>query len=531
LEREVSRFSDESFRRSVTPVWGAVLFGTAFAAAIIGVLLHGSPRAFAFGAVIAVSAAAALVAPLPTLAALMVLRPVSEVHNFSLSSGASGSLSFQRWWGFVALLCLLKLAVDWGLWRSRKLLVLLVVVGAVGLPGAVTGPVGGAAVTRWFWVFLAVAGLCVALFAPGRVRLESIAATMALSGVVTLILVAVDPYGQTGSVRLTQVTVSEVSAGYESPHTLAFACLALLAWTFVLCLVTRRLWVKAGGLLVATGLSAVIVLTTIRAAQLGLAVLLVGAAIAFASRRGWRMSGWRALLMVGAVVGLLVAVSVAIPSVRQRWVDIYRAAEGPGIPGTGSGIEFAGSARGYIWKQALIDFRELSPLHKAIGAGFGASAIMTGARTRHPLWAHSEPLELLVSVGVIGTAVVLGLAVLLGVQLARSRIPLRRADLHWLWVIAIATAVAFIPIALLVGFLVYPSATIPVFALFGFVLGLARRRSVAPAPVAVSWITRLREAPVARQQRWAALALGASFLVALVVLGGVAVYTWVFAGH
>jgi hypothetical protein len=426
-------------------------------------------------------------------------------------------MTLQRLWGLLFLLCLARLAYDWWSERWRRPVLVVALVALAGLPGALTGPAGSDATTRWYWVTLAVAALFASREAARRIPLQAIATVMAASGAVTVLLVLIDPYGQTGDVAVTFGSVSELSGGYLSPHTLAFSALALLAWTLVLSLAAKDPRLKAAGIALSIGLAMITILTTIRAAQLGLAVLLVFYAAAFANRRGWSLRGARGKLAVGGVVALLLVTAVAVPSVRHRWLDVYQAGEG-------RSFALAGSARGYLWRQAWLDFQELSPLHKLIGSGLGTSAILTNARVGQPFWAHTDLLELLVSVGVAGTIVVLALVVALGFWIARARGALRRRGSEWLWLLGLGTALAFIPVALLVGFLTYPSATVPSLALIGYVLGRAdapeevraRRPKVETLPT--SWTPA--------HWRWAAIGLGAYSILLVAAVSLFALYMW-----
>lgn len=492
----------------------ATIYAAAFGAALLSVGLHGSPQGFLFSALLAGTVSLALAHPLYSAAALIVIRPVTEANNASLATGVGSGFTLQRWWGLLFLLCLLRLAYRWRSEHTRTAVRVVVLVAVVGAPGALTGPVGSVAVTRWFWVVLAVMTLFVGREAARRIPLMAIASIIVASAVVTIFLVLIDPYGHTGDVALTYGAVSELSAGYVSPHTLAFAALALLAWTIALAFAAQETWLKAGAATLSIGLVVIIVLTTIRAAQLGLVVLLVFAAAAAARRRGWDLGQRQTKLAIGGVVALLIVAAVAIPSVRHRWLDVYQASEG-------KGIQFAGSGRGYLWHQAFLDFRELSAGHKLVGSGLGAAAILTKTRTGVPYWAHTDLLELLVSVGVVGTIVVLALVVALGFWLARARDALRDRGADWLWLLAIGSALAFVPVALLVGYLTYASATIVSLALVGYVAGLA------DAPVTATHASE-RRATFSSRMRWhvAAIGLGACFVVLVIGLASTAFYVW-----
>jgi O-antigen ligase len=153
-------------------------------------------------------------------------------------------------------------------------------------------------------------------------------------------------------------------------------------------------------------------------------------------------------------------------AVRTRWQELNASYNAQGVQGVGNG-------RLFLWDQAWSDFRASPPERQLLGSGLGASSVLTSQRIGTPFTAHTDLLEMLVSVGVLGSAVLVSLLIALGRALLRANRVLRRHGEEALATLAVSAAAAFGTAALLTGFFAYAGATVPGMAMLGYALGRA----------------------------------------------------------
>jgi hypothetical protein len=356
---------------------------------------------------------------------------------------------------------------------DRRLTLLTAAAAASGIVGAAAGPVPRSALKEWLWVILALGVLPLGIAVRDAVELRLAAHAVAASGLVILALAIAQPYA--GGSRVLEPTgwTRRLTAGYSSPHLLAPQAAATTAWALLLVLVALRKWERVYGALIAGGLAAVVLLTTLRTDELAVVALFAGAAAALLLRQQRRPSRAAILLGAGGTVALLGAVIAAVPSVRQRWLEI------PSSIAT-RGVAWAGSGRGELWQYAWHDFIHNSLLEKLVGSGYYSTIYLTRQRIGTGYAAHTDVLELLVSVGIIGLAIFAALTVLVVSYLAAL---LQTADRGWRFTYAATAFASFSVLALLTGFIRYTAASIPGLLLIGLLVSVApgtRRRYVDP---------------------------------------------------
>jgi hypothetical protein len=387
----------------------------------------------------------------------------------------SHSVQVQQFWGFLMLICVLRLLVEWRVRWRNPLGLLTLAVAATGFIGAAAGPAPGSSVKQWLWVTLSLLCLPLGVAAASRLGIDRIASAMLVAAVLTLVLVAVNPYGHTASIPVPVSTaagggshvkyVSQVSANYVSIHTLAFAADALLVWVGLYALDAGSLPRRVLSAVVAVGLGVVVVLSTSRTGQLGLLIAAAGLVVAAYIRYRDRL-GRRGLAIAGVVLALLVAAPLASSNVRTRW------SEAPHELRT-RGLAWVGSGRGYLWSQAFKDWEHARPLNELVGSGYYSDVNLTRERIGTGFAAHSDVIELLVSVGVVGLALYAGLVGYVGVLLLRARSSLVAHASAWFWVLGIAAAGAFLTLSVLTGFIRYTSSSAPGLLFLGYALGVA----------------------------------------------------------
>ena len=400
---------------------------------------------------------------------LLILLPVTHLLN-----DPDAAFSLQQLWGVALLGCLLQLIATHSKGRAGFLILIAGVMTFIGALGALLGPVPGDALRAWFWIVLTVLVFLSARELAPHIPLGSAAVTMGTAAGVIVLLVLLNPYGSTETVDFVTGEVSQLSGGLTNPHTLAAVCLALLPWTFVLVFGFRSSVTQLTGVLLCLALGVIVILTTIRSAQVGFAIFLLGAVIAATRTYRERHSLWIPRAAVAGLIVLVTITTLSSSSVGLRWSEI-------GVRYQSEGAARAGSGRLFLWDQAIRNFEEAPVSNQLFGSGLRSSRIFTLNRIGTDYSAHSDAFELLVSAGVIGSAVIASLLVALSLKLARVPGLLRSRKMAWLGTLAIASACAFVASALLNGFFFYTSAAVPGMAFLGYALGLGRPPSQPPS--------------------------------------------------
>jgi hypothetical protein len=406
---------------------------------------------------------------------LLVVRPLTEPYNRSV-----GGVTMQQIWGALFVLALAGVATTLERRDRRVALGLVGIVAFDGALGAALGPVTGAALREWFWVTLLVATVALAWAAADRYALLPLASAVGLSGVMLLALALVNGDGSTSHVPQPGNTfIGQLSAGFVSAHTFAFACVGALAWAIVLFFLVDGAWQIATGVLVVT-LIVMIQMSTIRTAEVAMAVLLAFAVVA-TFVRGRRIATWRRLAFVGAVVVAAASGFSYGSSNTNRWSHALNGGYQPSAsaPVAAPSVEWAGSGRGWLWHQAFRNWRERDVVHQALGSGWSASAYYTAKREGTPYAAHDDVLELLVSVGVLGVLVSGAIVAVFAAALWRARSRLTAHGELRLWLVGVGAAGAVAAMALITGFLTYTTGAIPMALLLGAVIGRWRRGTPA----------------------------------------------------
>ncbi len=244
-------------------------------------------------------------------------------------------------------------------------------------------------------------------------------------------------------------------------------------------------------------------LATARTAILVTIVLLFagGAAVALCERRftvpraAARGAGIAivVVLLAGAGIGTIVAVDRYHPRANAAgWWDRFKGGSDLYEAGTPHLISGFGSGRYDIWRVGFHAF-ERRPM---VGTGvdtFGVEYLRHRTRLQDPLYPHSIELRTLVETGIVGTALLLGFFVAVGVRIARN---LRQAS-------ELARGVVATCVAVVAYWLIHGSVDwlweVPVLGAFAFAcIGLACTTvdvsgKAAPAERAqwLSWVSRL----------------------------------------
>lgn len=313
-----------------------------------------------------------------------------------------------------------------------------------------------------FWLLKCTTWLSVMLVArrlsSSAVGQRAVLRVAAIAGVLTVLAVAVSVLQGRYGVGFYNGTRPDVYAEY-GPHALATVAVLLMPFGLVLNSYGSR---SGPGLLLTSGLLVCVLLSFVRSAYLAAAVLLLVYAFGKASHS--TSTRKRNLLMVGAL-------SCAALGYWFQGLLSRRLADMLGLnPGSGPGSSM-GSGRWAFWGD-LVKKSVDSLSHIAIGRGAGSSTHLLAQSYGMPIWAHNDPLELMVSGGLLLVTVYVGLVVWsLRVPLALRRDRRQSEAVREVALIGFGAVLSWLTVAVLSG--VITSQASVFFGLFlGFLLGL-----------------------------------------------------------
>jgi hypothetical protein len=380
-------------------------------------------------------------APEVAILSLVVLRPVVDAYVYISVGGFSLGV---LWAGLMTAFCALYLATHAADLRriSQRLaapILFLALLVALTLtrPGWTSASIVASKVGAWL-----ILSVTIAAIASRRQGRAAVLRYMGYAGVATaatmLILVFQNRFGAAF------YGFASASGENVGPHALASLGVAVLPFVLWGILAQRT---AAVPIITTVALSLGIVLSYVRSAYLGFAVIMLVFAIV-------ALTGARLRTKVSAV-GFLAFVATlgyyAQDAIVPRLMDLV--GRGPQ-----SVLASAGSGRTLIWSTVMHESLA-TPLRAILGDGAGASTRYIVDSGLPPLWAHSDPLEVLASGGVVllcGYLALLWWMARPAISVARMRTadgPTRGFGL-----LAIAAMVAYLMMALTNGMVFYQSS-------------------------------------------------------------------------
>lgn len=322
-------------------------------------------------------------APETAILTLVVIRPVVDVYVYRFTF--AGLHAGMLWAGLVVAFCALYLLTHASSLRriaSRYaiplLFLALLVAFTLTRPGWVSAATDALKVGAWLVLSAAVAAM--ASRQQGRAKVLRFMGYAAIVTAATMVILVLQ--GRFGAGYYGRA-LTEADAG---PHGLAFAGVTVLPFVLLAILIERKIAIP---LITTVALSVGIVLSYVRSAYLGFAVImLVFTVIAStATRLRTRLTGvgfWALVLVVGYYVQ-----DALVP----RFLDLL-GRNPESMPSS------AGGGRNLIWS-AVMEQSLATPYRTLLGNGAEASTQYIVDARLPPLWAHSDPLEMLASGGVV----------------------------------------------------------------------------------------------------------------------------------
>jgi len=412
------------------------------------------------------SVAGYALAPEAAILSLVVVRPVVDVYvyRFSLAGVNLGML----WAGLMAAFCVLYLLthvsslsrVSHRLAAPSLFLALLVAL-TFTRPGTMAAATDALKVGTWLILTVTIAAI--ASRSEGRARVLRFMGYAAIVTATTILVLVFQ--NRFGAAFYAHALTYEQDAG---PHGLAFAAVTVLPFVLLGVLKERKTIIP---LIVAGVLSLEVVLSYVRSAYFGFAVIMLAFSVIAlkGSRLRTRIIGVGVWVLVAAV-GYYVQDELV-----KRWLDLLgkNAESMPGSSGSGRNLIWSA-----VWHQSLA-----TPLRTMLGAGSEASIRYSIHAGLGDLWSHNDLLEVLASGGVVLVCGYLVLLLWMGqaaVGVARMKIadwPSRSFG-----ILALATVVGFFLMSFTNGILFSLPETTFMGVLVGVCYGFTAQSGTELAP-------------------------------------------------
>jgi len=404
------------------------------------------------------------ISPELALLSFIALRPLIELGVYRQVAG----LTLGQVWGAAFLVVVVGFLVTEGTGlgsttaRGARIPgVLIALLAAYGVAALSRGPFGLAAL-MWLrlaaWVLSLVAAETIGRTARGQRRLLY---TMGLFAALLVLVVALlAETGRYGSAYYSRPFGQAYVSSGQGPHGLATDAVLALPMVLILIWEGRH---RLGAALLAGSLCICVVLSFVRSAYAGLAVVLV----VFIAVGVKAKNPWVRLSALGLTVAAACSVYLLWGTIQVRLGGLISAASGGPLDVQST------SGRLMFW-QAILRYSLESPAHFLFGGGPATSYLVLVQRTGLSIWAHNDLLEMLATGGIaLALVYVLVVVWMLASTLSLWRDRRQSIAVRDFGIIATAAVTSFAGMSLLNG-VAFSVSAIPLAVLLGLVRSMSR---------------------------------------------------------